>query len=114
MVHYVVLSVNPGINCAHIDSNIVKANNRKCDKYQNLINDIEANGFIVSFNAIEISSRGLITKKNSDNLKAMLCLKSRELKNLCQTLQKVAIVASYIIFNSKYERDWINPSLVSF
>ena len=96
------------------DSNIENANNRKCKKYENLINDISDKGYSVTFEAFEISSRGLITNANSERLKNLLNLKNSELKDFCNQLQKTVLVSSYIIFHSKYEPEWIAPSLVTF
>ena len=96
------------------DSNIENANNRKCKKYENLINDISDKGYSVTFEAFEISSRGLITNANSERLKNLLNLKNSELKDFCNQLQKTVLVSSYIIFHSKYEPEWIALSLVTF
>ena len=101
------------------DSNIVKANERKSKKSDNLVQDIEENNFTVDFYAIEISSRGLITKDNKLRFnKIIKDLKlntgKKQENELFKTMQKIAIVASYIIFHSKYDNEWYDPKLIQF
>ena len=95
------------------DSNIDNANTRKLDKYEQLKNELEIEGYCVNLKAFEISSRGLITKRNNECLKHLLDIKNSDLKSMCKKLQKIVIIASYVIFHSKYEHDWISPPLVS-
>ena len=94
------------------DTNITNANARKMDKYDQLRSDLQQKGYQVRLETFEISSRGLITKRNSNCLSELIQLKNKELKNLCHKLQKIVLIASYIIFHSKYESDWTCPPLI--
>ncbi len=100
------------------DSNIDSANDRKQTKYQQLVNDIENEGFSVTFYAFEISSRGLITPENSKRLKNLMScytiLNVKQCNSLKRSLQKIAIVCSYITFYSKYDNQWQEPNFVNF
>ena len=100
------------------DNNINSANKMKTDKYENLVNDLESEGFTTRLYPIEISSRGLITKENSLRLKEIMKssmsrdVSAKELRTFFQRLQKSVIVCSYIIFHSKYESVWTDPPFV--
>ncbi len=52
-----------------IKSNISDTNNRKLNKYANLIADIESKNFKVNYYALEIGSRGYISPENWNRLK---------------------------------------------
>ena len=100
------------------DSNIDSASDRKQTKYQQLVNDIRNEGFSVNFYAFEISSRGLITPENSKRLKNFMSFdnlfNAKQCNSLKQTLQRIVIVCSYIIFYSKYDSNWQEPNFVIF
>ena len=100
------------------DSNINDANERKCKRYENLVHDLGSTGFKTNMAAIEISSRGLITKDNKARLKHLFSLRDsiskKTFNELLTSLQKIAIVCSYIIFHSKYDNAWIEPEYVFF
>ena len=99
------------------DTNIENANQRKSAKYEPLISDIETEGYNVKFFALEISSRGFLSPDNSKRLSEIMSLTDYPKKNLNSLklcLQKIAIVCSYCIFNSKYDPEWIEPNLVTF
>ncbi len=97
------------------DDNILAANERKKKRYDQLINDIEEKGFSTNFYAIEISSRGYISSENQQRLKKIINFpNASQFRKFRLSLQKISIVCSYCIFYSKFEKEWIDPPLVSF
>ena len=100
------------------DNNINSASARKTKRYENLVNDLESEGYATTLYPIEISSRGLITRQNSNRLKNVIKLATsrdvtaKELRLFFQKLQKTVIICSYIIFHSKYGTNWIDPPFV--
>ena len=99
------------------DTNIESANKRKRDKYEQLISDIEDEGHSVRFFALEVSSRGYLSPDNMKRLKEIMKLidySNKNLNSLKLSLQKIVLVCSYCIFNSKYDPEWIEPNLVFF
>ena len=99
------------------DSNIEIANQRKSQKYENLISDIDETGYSVKFFALEISSRGYISPENMKRLKELFPLSDsfnrKDLNSLKLSLQKIALICSYITFYSKYDSEWLEPQLVN-
>ena len=96
------------------DENILAANTRKKKRYETLINDIQEKGFTVKLYAIEISSRGYISPDNLKRLKSLMnSISAKQFREFRLSLQKIAIICSYCIFYSKFERGWIDPPLVS-
>ncbi len=95
--------------------NIDDTHKRKVDHYQFLISDIRNSGFRVRYYAIEIGSRGYVSAENSKRIKDLLhklkC--TAELSYVKQCLSKISLVSSYIIFHSKIEVGWNEPSYVN-
>ncbi len=99
------------------DSNITSAHERKAERYENLVNDLNDLGYLTEYFPIEISSRGLITKENNlrlkDTVKQIKNVSRKDMNTFLDGLKKVAILSSYIIFYAKYEQSWLNPAMVS-
>ena len=101
------------------ECSIDKAHKRKSDKYERLINDLEILDYSVEFCAFEVGSRGLISKANRErlelfysNIKGKKCNKS-QLSSHITLVSKKAMLASYLVFNSKYNEQWFSPALIS-
>ena len=99
------------------DLNVTRAHERKLDRYENLINDINDTDYTAAYLAIEVGSRGFISNDNNLRLKELfnmfgICSK-KELNMLISNLKKAVIIASYCVFYSKYEKSWIDPKLIS-
>lgn len=101
------------------ECSIDKAHKRKSDKYERLINDLEILDYSVEFCAFEVGSRGLISKANRErlelfysNIKGKKCNKS-QLSSHITLVSKKAMLASYLVFNSKYNKQWFSPALIS-
>ncbi len=98
------------------EQNIETTHQYKTDRYSNLIVDIESNGFNVKYYAIEIGSRGYINTSNIQRLKSFIhnhC-KDSKLSEARDTISKISLVCSFIIYHSKFDKDWINPAYVRF
>ena len=76
-----------------------KAELRKTDRYDRLTLDLEAAGLQALNTPLEVGARGYINPRNMAVLAtiASIC-KVRKYKKLCQTLGKIALVASYKIW----------------
>ncbi len=88
--------------------NIHDAHNRKTEKYSSLISDLKDNDVETKFYALEIGSRGYINNENAKNLKEIfkICTRKVQFKHVRDTLSKLAILSSYVIYNAKDEPDW--------
>ena len=95
------------------ETNIQKEHNYKTEKYQYLISDISSTGYTVTFYAIEIGCRGIITKDNKNRIYKLIKQlsatppKSKYLKDTLQKLTSVAVAASYAIFSARKYTNWI-------
>ena len=91
------------------ETNVDDAHKRKVERYEMLIQDIRESGYEVTFEAVEIGSRGHVDKANKNRLKDILkqcnCenVKSRE---FVQELGKLALIASFVIFYSRHDQMW--------
>ena len=97
------------------ESRIDGAHALKKDKYVNLMNDITDAGWTCNIETLEIGSRGMISKRNSETLNKMFKLaekKSFKKKNFLNTISKLAILGSYKIWISRKEESWISPGLL--
>ncbi len=99
------------------ESNIVHAEERKRQRYEQLVNNIKDNGHPVDLITIEIGSRGLICKANSDKLlklvKSVRKPNAKEFRAFKSDITKVAVIASYIVFYSKFENQWSKPPYIN-
>jgi len=95
------------------ESNIQREHHYKTEKYQHLVSDLSLLGFTVSFFAIEIGCRGIITKENKNRLYnlhkhlAKAPPKSKDTKSLLKKLSVIASAASYAIFIARNYPNWI-------
>ncbi len=98
------------------ESNIIHAEQRKKQRYEALLSEINSNGHDAELITIEISSRGLICKANSEKLckliKKVKKVSHKEFRVLKQEITKVTVIASYIIFYAKFENQWVSPSSI--
>ncbi len=95
--------------------NIHDTHKKKMDHYQTLISDIKREGYKVKYYAIEFGSRGHNSNDNSNRLKDLLHkLKCKvKLSQVKQALSKISLVSSFVIYNSKTEAAWCEPSYVT-
>ncbi len=96
--------------------NIDATHQLKVDRYRQLISDIEDNGYRVKYFPVEIGSRAYIAKNNINRLKAFLKYTTNNVKfnSAKNEICKITLVASFVIFHSKHEEEWISPSYVKF
>ena len=90
--------------------NIQNAHQRKTEKYSSLISDLKDNNVNTRFIALEIGSRGYVSDDNSKRLKEILKIAKckSSFKNFRDTISKLAIVSSYVIYHAKDEPAWDN------
>ena len=96
------------------EMNITNTHQRKVDRYKTLISDIEDNGYQVEYYPLEIGSRGYLDKDNAKRLKSFLRDASSDLRfnHVKSSLLKIVLIASYIVYHSKYEECWQNPMYI--
>ncbi len=94
--------------------NIDSTHNRKVTRYTSLVSDIEAEGFKVEYYPVEICSRGYISSDNITRLKKMCkTLKSgSKIGQLKMALCRIALLASYIVYSSKADSNWLEPPYI--
>ena len=101
---------------ACFESMIQKASERKTHRYASLQADVENSGHLCDLVTIEIGSRGLVSKENKDKLSeiysSLLKCEKKKVTILKNKLSKTAVLASYVIFYSKYSKEWIDPPLI--
>jgi hypothetical protein len=97
------------------ETNIEPTHNIKIDRYLNLISDIEENNFKVKYYPVEIGSRGYISKDNISRLRSLLKDTNSHIsfKSVKESLCKIAIISSFVIYHSKFDVNWINPTYAS-
>ena len=97
------------------DTNIDDTHEHKVQRYLRLISDIEEKGYSVNYFPIEIGSRGYISPENCSRLKDLLKIHANNvhMKTVKDTLSKIALVCSYVIYHSKVSKDWFEPKYVT-
>ena len=98
------------------DTNIQSAHKRKLDRYSNLVSDINQTDYDAYHCAVEIGSRGTISKDNQKRLNELLKpfdISKKDINSVIRNISKIAIVSSYCLFYSKYESEWIDPNYVT-
>ena len=95
--------------------NIDTTHQLKVNRYRQLVADIEDNGYKVNYFPVEIGSRAYISKDNINRLKAFLKDTTTNVKfnNVKSDVCKIVLIASFVIFHSKHEVEWISPSYVA-
>ena len=100
------------------ENNIQKEHLYKNEKYQHLILDLTTSGNTVTFFAIEIGCRGIITKDNKNRLYKLKRLlsptppKTKDMKILLKKLSTIAVATSYAIFISRNYPNWISRHIL--
>ena len=92
------------------------AHERKEDKYRQLVNDIKSQGYKVGLYCVEVGSRGHITQDNIKRIRSLfhklkIAVTQSKVRSV---LGKISLVASYVIYHSKYDPNWSDPSYVKF
>ena len=87
---------------------------RKTERYNDLTNSIQANGFKCFNLPLEIGVMGVINGRNR-GLITNLChiMGVRKVTNVTKLCSKLALLGSYTIWNARHSQDWsgayINP-----
>ena len=95
--------------------NIETTHQTKVNRYKQLIEDIEANGFKTTYFPTEVGSRGFITPANNNRLKKFVASATgkQPQKKTFQDISKISLICSFVIFHSKYEQSWLSPPYVT-
>ena len=96
--------------------NIDATHQRKVDRYEQLVSDIREKGYKVKYYPTEIGSRAYISKNNNARLKSFLkdTTSGTKMNTIRSTICKIVLTSSFVIYHSKHEAEWINPSYVKF
>ena len=82
------------------------------------MNDLELLDFSVNFCATEIGSRGLIPKANKERLLLFYSnvqgkkVNTKRISSHLNVVSKKAMLASYLIFSTKFNQEWFAPPLI--
>ena len=95
------------------DSGTDNAKQRKEDRYDSLVEDINGKGWTCSHTTLEIGSRGLNTQRNRSTL-TWLCNLAREQKisNVISTCSKLALLGSFSLWVARHSKDWTPGPLI--
>ena len=95
---------------------IEDAHDRKSQKYDELVNDLEISGYKVQLFCLEVGSGGQICKNNIKYMKNLFRHLNVKMSvpTIRSSLCKIALVCSFIIYYSKYDVNWSDPSYVEF
>ena len=80
-----------------------------------MVTEIQNKGYDVTFIALEIGSRGFISKENLNRLKSFISFfdnKPITPKEARDTLSKIAVTSSFAIYCAKNEATWGNHGLL--
>ena len=97
------------------EANTDSTHDYKLKRYSHLVADIENVGFKVFYYAFEVGSRGHISSENVNRLKSFVKKHAPQcrMKSVKDTISKIALLSSFIIFHSKFEEQWIRPKLIT-
>ena len=88
-------------------ANMAAALQRKTERYNDLANEIQGNGFKCSNIPLEIGTRGIVNVRNRAVL-TQLChgMKVNKVSCVTKNCSKLALLGSYSIWNARYSTDW--------
>ena len=96
-------------------NNMASALQRKTTRYENLVAEIEGNGYKCSNTPLEIGTRGVVNSRNRAVL-TELChwMKVDKVSQVTKTCSKLALLGSYTIWNARHSTDWSSGGYLSF
>ena len=88
-------------------NNMASALQRKTTRYENLVAEIEGNGYKCSNIPLEIGTRGVVNSRNRAVL-TELChwMKVAKVSQVTKNCSKLALLGSYTIWNARHSLDW--------
>ena len=88
-------------------NNMASALQRKTTRYENLVAEIEGNGYKCSNTPLEIGTRGVVNSRNRAVL-TELChwMKVAKVSQVTKNCSKLALLGSYTIWNARHSLDW--------
>ena len=80
----------------------------KQNKYAHLVHDLECKGWQVNRRTVEVGSRGLINKENTETLTSFLefTKDKRKPKKFLATISQLAIIGSFKLFLARRDASW--------
>ena len=95
------------------ETNIKSRNKFKANKYAHFATDISTYKAIIT--AFEVGSRGYLTKENEQRLKKIcsFCVKGTRPKYFLESISKLAITSSYIIYTTRKQPTWSTPGFMT-
>ena len=95
------------------EPNIRKARERKEVRYAQLNRDIISRNYESHLICFEVGSRGVVTKDNKQQIKTIFHhVGSRKCKDVTLTMSKLALIGSYVIYNTRGEPQWTDMALL--
>ena len=94
------------------ESNISAAQERKSIKYMPLVAGLQELGYNTTFYSVEICSRGVIAQGTSAIMRKLCHISRRESKLFLQSLSRLVMRCSYVIFKEKDNRSAMFESII--
>ena len=95
------------------ESNIKARNIFKSNKYAHFSRDITSHKTTVT--AFEVGARGYLTVENKKRLKKIcsFCEKGTKSKEFLESISKIAITCSYLIYTARKQPTWTSPTYMT-
>ena len=95
------------------ESNIKARNIYKSNKYAHFSRDITSHKTTVT--AFEVGARGYLTVENGKRLKKLcsFCEKGTKSKEFLESISKIAITCSYLIYTARKQPTWTSPTYMT-
>ena len=87
------------------ETNFEDARKRKEDKYSELVEEVERNGFDVELITIEVGSRGMVNYDSFHRLRDAVGASNKELKHTLFDISRAAIRGSFAIWINRNHRN---------
>ena len=95
------------------EPNMYRARERKLERYCQLNNDIKAKNIESHLICFEVGSRGVISKENKQQIKKIFrFVGEKSCKGIITKLSQLALIGSYVIFNSRSDPAWTDMTLL--
>ena len=88
-------------------------NTYKTNKYAHFVKDITSHKATVT--AFEVGARGYLTVENEQRLRKIctFCEKGTKTKDFLESISKLAITCSYLIYTARKQPSWVSPGFMT-
>ena len=95
------------------EGNIKARNTYKTNKYAHFVKDITSHKATVT--AFEVGARGYLTVENEKRLRKIcsFCEKGTKPKDFLESISKLAITCSYLIYTARKQPSWVSPGFMT-